>query len=52
MKLPRAILAVTTISPIEKMNAMIDTTATKTGLKRWHVIVAVFGKRSCQKKLF
>lgn len=26
------------------MNEMIDTTATKTGLKRWHVIVAIFGK--------
>ena len=35
---------VTTASPLEKINEVIDTTATKTGLKRWHVIAAVVGK--------
>ena len=35
---------VTTISPLAKINEVIDTTATKTGLKRWHVIAAIIRK--------
>ena len=33
----------TTISPYEKINEVIETAATKTGLKRWHVIAAIIG---------
>jgi hypothetical protein len=39
---------VTTISPLEKINEVIDTTATKTGLKRWHVIAAIVGNKHYQ----